>query len=147
LFGITLDEALSSMPAVELESLLANLPPTAQTVRHEMGADLHDWSHGLAYLNINTARLVDLLEAWLNHEYASWTADPDEVEKERRRRKHRGQKPPPMPLIEPVAARPTQVHDLLAEVHRQQLEEYGQLPKVISQQLSSSEWDRELDLD
>lgn len=136
------------MPAVELANLLANLPPTAQTVRHEMGADLHDWAHGLAYLNINTARLVDLMQMWLDHEYSSWIADPDEVEAERRKRKRSGYKPPPVPLIEPVAARPTEVHEQLAGLYLQQLAEYGQdVPTSITQQVSSDEWDRELGLD
>jgi hypothetical protein len=40
---------------------------------------------------------------WLNAEYAQWTADPDEVK--------RGPKvkPPPVPLVPPVAHRPPSV--------------------------------------
>ena len=135
------------MPVAELESLLANLPPGAQTVRHEMGADLHDWSHGLAYLNVNVARLVDLLQMWLDHEYAGWVADPQQLEKERRRRERAGIKPPPVPVVEPVAARPTVVHEQLAAIYQQQMKEYGQLPESITRQVSSDEFDRLMELD
>lgn len=58
-----------------------------------------DWGH----LAANVAQLVDLMSFWLNNEYAQWTADPDEVKKGPKR------KPPPIPLVPPVAHRPPSV--------------------------------------
>lgn len=51
--------------------------------------------------------LVDRDDYWLNSEYASWTSDPDDVEAkaERDRRKKAGIKPPPLPVLPPVACR------------------------------------------
>jgi hypothetical protein len=69
--------------------------------------DMADWGH----LAENVARLVDLMTAWLNYEYQSWTSDPEEVEQERRRRKQMRVKPPPSPLIQPVASRPPSLHE------------------------------------
>lgn len=83
--------------------------------REELG-DLADWGH----LPENVARLVDLMTAWLQYEYASWTADPDEVAAARRRKR----KPPPFPLIPPVAARPKSLHERLAEQHTAVAAEY-----------------------
>jgi hypothetical protein len=135
------------MPLASLDRLLRQLPADSRTVRTEMGSDLHDWAHGLAYLNINMAHLVDLMQMWLDHEYAGWVADPDELEKERRRRKRAGIKPPPVPLIEPVAARPAEVHQQLAEVHQQQLVMFGQTQGPLIEQVTSEEFDRLLELD
>ncbi|MDI9900260.1 hypothetical protein QM716_10375 [Rhodococcus sp. IEGM 1409] len=55
----------------------------------------------------NLAMLVDRDDYWLNSEYASWIADPDdkEAQKERERRKREGIKPPPVPVLPPVAKR------------------------------------------
>jgi len=69
--------------------------------------DMADWGH----LPENVARLVDVMTAWLNYEYQSWTADPDEVEAERKRKKRLRIKPPPSPLIQPVASRPPSLHE------------------------------------
>ncbi|MCQ4148672.1 hypothetical protein [Rhodococcus qingshengii] len=55
----------------------------------------------------NLAMLVDRDDYWLNSEYASWTADPDdrEAKAERDRRKKAGIKPPSFPILPPVAQR------------------------------------------
>lgn len=42
---------------------------------------------------------------WLYNEYARWTADPDDPEVKRRKKT----KPPPLPLVPPVAHRPPSV--------------------------------------
>ena len=65
----------------------------------------------------NIARLVDREDYWLNSEYSSWIADPDddEARRERQRRKAAGIKPPPQPILFPVGLRPPQVYDELVE--------------------------------
>lgn len=65
----------------------------------------------------NIARLVDREDYWLNSEYRSWTTDPDdpEVRDERTRRKLLGIKPPPAPILWPVAVRPAELQDELME--------------------------------
>lgn len=94
-----------------------------------------DWG----YIPENLARLVDLMTAWLNYEYASWTADPDEVEEERKKRKRAKVKPPPRPLIQPVAARPPSLHEQLEEIYAEDAVKH-QLPEVdASPQMVDSE--------
>lgn len=56
----------------------------------------------------NIARLVDRDDYYLRSMYSQWTHDPDDKEaaRERAERKRRGVKPPPEPLVAPVAVRP-----------------------------------------
>ncbi len=61
----------------------------------------------------NVARLVDLMEYWLRAEYAKWTADEDEIRQARRNRR----KPPPFPLVPPVASRPPSLHQRLVDAY------------------------------
>ncbi|MEJ6013291.1 hypothetical protein WG936_05500 [Corynebacterium sp. H127] len=63
----------------------------------------------------NIAKLVDRLDYWLNSEYSSWNTDPDdpELKAEQARRKKLGIKPPPLPLLQPVAARPQALQDAM----------------------------------
>ena len=79
-----------------------------------------DWGH----LAENVAKLVDVMSAWLGYEYANWTADPDEVEEERRMRKRAKIKPPPAPLIRPVASRPESLQDVLVQDYVEQAMRY-----------------------
>ena len=97
-------------------SKIRRLPPGSQLERQELG-DLADWGH----LAENVARLVDLVSAWLNYEYASWTADPDEVKAARRGKR----KPPPSPIVPPVAARPRSLHEQLAARHEEIVAQYS----------------------
>lgn len=79
----------------------------------------------------NIARLVDREDYWLNSEYAQWTHDPDDPEAKRRaaERKLRGIKPPPTPILFPVAARPTALHIELALAANEQAEHHD-LPRT-----------------
>jgi hypothetical protein len=73
------------------------------------------------------------MTAWLNYEYASWTADPDEVATARKR----GRRPPPFPIIPPVAARPRSLHDLLSERHAAIAAEHNvdeSAPRMVSEE-------------
>lgn len=82
------------------------------------------------------ARLVDLVEYWLGAEYAKWTADEDEIKQARRNRR----KPPPTPLIAPVAQRPPSIQQRLNEVYEAKVSEFNvdSGPRMVS--------DEELDL-
>jgi hypothetical protein len=115
-------------------SLVRKLPPGSQLAREELG-DQADWG----YLAENVARLVDTMQAWLNYEYSNWTADPDEVEALRRKHKKAGVKPPPFPLIQPVAARPPSLRDRAVSDYIELASQY-QLPvEETGQQLISSD--------
>jgi len=102
---------------------IGHLPNESATAREQLG-DLADWSQDAA----NTADLLDLATYWLNSEYAKWTLDPDDkaAKRERERRKREGIKPPPIPIIEPVAARPPSVAAQYRARYEQLLARYGQ---------------------
>lgn len=69
-----------------------------------------EWS----YEAENLAMFLDRFDYFLRSEYASWITDPDDpaVKAERALRKKQGIKPPPQPLIPPVAWRPPSIADL-----------------------------------
>jgi hypothetical protein len=111
------------VPAITLAQLIRQLPPGSATGRAEMG-DMADWS----LIATNLADLVDLMSYWLRSEYTKWTTDPDdpEVKKMLERRKKAGQRPPPVPLVEPVAARPPSLAKLYQQQYAELLEYYGE---------------------
>lgn len=84
-----------------------------------------EWETQSARDSENLAMLVDRDDYWLNSEYASWTSDPDdpEAKRERARRKRDGIKPPPLPILPPVAMRPPELAAKRAEQYR------GAMPK------------------
>lgn len=65
---------------------------------------LDSWTH----TDENIARLVDRDDYYLRSMYSQWTTDPEdpEVKREIERRRRHGVKPPPEPLIPPIAERP-----------------------------------------
>lgn len=73
---------------------------------------LDDWSR----TDENIARLVDRDDYYLNASYNQWITDPNDPELKRRQadRKRAGIKPPPHPVLMPVAARPPELHLRLA---------------------------------
>lgn len=95
-----------------------------------------DWSR----LADNVARLVDIVDYWIRSEYAKWTADPDEIRAARRNRR----KPPPFPLIPPVAARPPSLHQQLTDRYDALSSEFNvdTGPRMVSDE----EFDRQLGL-
>lgn len=109
-------DALATWPAIDLVSRVRKLPPDSQLAREEAG-DLADWSK----MAENVARLVDVVEYWLGAEYAKWTADEDEIKQARTNRR----KPPPVPLIAPVAQRPPSVQQRLNETYDAMVSEFN----------------------
>ncbi|WP_280389315.1 hypothetical protein [Nocardia wallacei] len=78
----------------------------------------------------NLAMLVDRLDFLNTFGYVGDTTDPDdpEVKRERAERKRRGLKPPPVPLLPPVAQRDPELTAALVERYRSDSAAY-QLPK------------------
>lgn len=81
--------------------------------------DEYEWG----YTDENIACLIDREDYWLNAEYQSWITDPEdpEVKKAHEERKRSGVKPPPKPIIYPIAHRPQhaaarRAKELLAQV-------------------------------
>ncbi|MBF5002217.1 hypothetical protein IRT45_34435 [Nocardia sp. BSTN01] len=74
----------------------------------------------------NIARLVDRLDYLLNFDYVGGTTDPDdpEVKRDRERRKAAGIKPPPLPILAPIALRDPDVTAELAERARAEHQKY-----------------------
>ncbi|TVS29796.1 hypothetical protein [Corynebacterium sanguinis] len=83
------------------------------------------------YTDENLANLVDHLAYWLGTEYVGWVTDPDdpEVKKARAERKRSGEKPPPVPIIPPVARRPPE-QAKAAHALVEQLREHFKNPAV-----------------
>ncbi|MCK2199199.1 hypothetical protein [Corynebacterium callunae] len=88
-----------------------------------------EWSH----TDENLALLVDRLDYWLGTEYAGWVTDPTdpEVKKAREEQKRSGHKPPPVPLIPPVAQRPPKQAKAASE-QVQRLREFYESPPAES---------------
>lgn len=84
----------------------------------------------------NQAQLVDLLSYWLNAEYVNWTTDPEEA-KELAADRSEKPKPPPFPIIEPVAHRPPAIHEAALDRYRKLLEKYSAAPEP---KMPRNEW-------
>ncbi|RVW03008.1 hypothetical protein [Rhodococcus xishaensis] len=80
----------------------------------------------------NLAMLVDRDDYWLGSEYRQWTTDPDdpEVKAARARWKASGRKPPPHPLLAPVALRPPQTHAKLVEKYLADVAKHSTPPSL-----------------
>lgn len=74
----------------------------------------------------NIARLVDRDDYYLNAKYGQWTTDPDdpEVKAEQAKQKLNKQKPPPNPILTPVAMRPTEITNQIIETNIKIAEKY-----------------------
>ncbi|MBF6515517.1 hypothetical protein IU421_14690 [Nocardia cyriacigeorgica] len=77
----------------------------------------------------NLAMLVDRADFLNNFGYVSGTTDPDDpdVKRERAERLKHGIKPPPMPILAPVAQRPPEITAELIERYRKAQQPY-QIP-------------------
>ncbi|WP_233426066.1 hypothetical protein [Corynebacterium silvaticum] len=79
----------------------------------------------------NIAHLVDREDFWLNAEYSSWITDADdpEIQSAREHRKQSGMKPPPKPILWPIAERPQRAAAKLSVRVLGQYQEHEQAQK------------------
>lgn len=70
-----------------------------------------------AFDSENLAMLVDRDDFYLNSEYSQWVTDPNDpqVKAERARRLKYGIKPPPVPVLRPVAMRRAELTAVLSK--------------------------------
>lgn len=133
-----------TLPAVDFVALvhqLVAMPGSA--LRRQLLGDSAGWGPH----EENTARLLDLTEHEIQTAWTDRITDPEdpEVRREREQAKRSGQKPPPSPLILPLALRPQK----LAE---QRFSEYVEaaaklVPQRVKESVSSNEFDAALGLE
>jgi hypothetical protein len=141
-YQLDLRTAFRELPAIELVSLIRKLPRESALAREESGA----WSDWDAHKE-NTARLLEIEAYTLDLSWADRTIDPNDraVKLERLQAERAGIKPPPHPMIPPIAMRPH-------ELGEQRLQEYldgvaaYRAPQREALHVSSSEFDRLMDL-
>jgi hypothetical protein len=135
--GVQLRDALESFAAVDMPDIIRQLIATrGSAMRREILGDYAEWGAH----EENTARLLDVREYELELAWADRTFDPDdrETRRERLEAKRRGIKPPPHPLVPPVAHRPAQLAEAilsryLETVKQQQVEkERGPIRRTVS---------------
>ena len=95
----------------------------------------------------NTARLYEALSYWLELAWVDRTTDPEDpqVKRERAEAKRAGIKPPPHPLIPPVALRPSEIADQRFQAYLDEVGQYqtkSQEQQGGKRQVSSDEFDR-----
>lgn len=136
-----LRRALHELPAVDLVSLIRKLPADSALAREEAGV----WGDWDAHKE-NTARLLEIEAYKLELAWIDRTTDPDdrEVRRARLEAERAGIKPPPHPMIPPIAMRP-------AELREQRLQEYldsvaAHSPGSDAQLVGTDEFERRLDL-
>lgn len=129
------------MPAVDLLVLIRQLPRDSAVARLEAG-DLAYWDATAS----NLADLLDVIHAQLSYEYANWTTDPEDpaVKRARAERKRAGLRPPPHPLIPPIAARPTSVADRKLTEYREMTRQWNPEQEPTSSLVSLDEWESAL---
>lgn len=132
------------MPAVDFVSLVQQLVSTSGTaLRRKLLGDEAEWGAH----EENTARLLDLTEHQVQAQWTDRITDPDdaEVRRERLEAKRNGIKPPPTPLILPLALRPEKVAE-------RRFNEYVEaaaklIPKREKKSVTTSEFDAALGLE
>lgn len=96
-----------------------------------LSEDAAPWTH----TDENLAMLIDRLDYWLLSEYGQWTYDPDDPENKlaRAERKKSGMKPPPVPILTPVAQRPPRQAAAARELAERMREQYRTPPEAQTQ--------------
>jgi hypothetical protein len=121
-------------------------------LRHIRDSALYDLlSDGLSHWGPheeNTALLLEAQHYALELIWADRTTDPDDpkLKRERVQAKRAGIKPPPHPLIPPVAHRPDTLALQRLQEYLDALEKYRAGPEPEVKYLTSSDFDRELGL-
>ncbi|GAA2774108.1 hypothetical protein GCM10010470_02440 [Saccharopolyspora taberi] len=118
-----------------------------QTIRTPGSALNRVAAGGWGWHEENTARLYEALNYWLELAWIDRTTDPDdpEVKRERAEAKRAGIKPPPHPLIPPVALRPSEIADERFQAYLDEVGQYQtkrQEQQGGKRQVTSDEFDR-----
>jgi hypothetical protein len=126
-YGLDLRESLRTLPAVDLVALVNDL-------------DGHWGPH-----EENTALLLEAQHYALELAWADRTVDPNdrEVIRARREAERAGIKPPPHPLIPPIANRPPEVAELRLQQYVEQVAAH-QTPAAEKTMVSLDEFDATL---
>jgi hypothetical protein len=125
------------MPAVDLVALIRQLPGDSRLA--------HSETDGWGPVEENHARLVDLAYHQAELEHLARTVDPDdpEIRRQRAEAKRRGVKPPPHPIVAPVAARPVRIAERMWAEYHAELEQYSLgSPEQQSTLISLDEFER-----
>lgn len=130
--------ALHELPVSDLMALIRKLPGDSALAREEAGP----WGNWDAHKE-NTARLLEIEAYKLELAWIDRTTDPNdrEVKRERLEAERAGIKPPPHPMIPPIAMRP-------AEISEERLQEYldavssFNAPNRETRMVDSEEFDR-----
>lgn len=117
-YHLDLREALCELPAVDLVALISKLPEDSALAREEAGP----WGSWDAHKE-NTARLLEIESYKLQLAWADRIADPDDQDAKRARAqaKRAGIKPPPHPMVPPVAMRPHELSELRIQEYMDQV--------------------------
>ncbi|MEV6897446.1 hypothetical protein [Amycolatopsis sp. NPDC051372] len=107
------------MPAVDLVTLIRQLPAESRLAQQE--------TDGWGPDQENQARLVDLAYYQVERAYIAANTDPEdpELRYQRAEAKRRGIKPPPAPIIAPVALRPARVAERMWAEYHAEVEKYS----------------------
>jgi hypothetical protein len=133
------------MPAVDLVAHVHRLTRIRDAALYDLLSDgLSHWGPH----EENTALLLEAQAYALDLIWADRTTDPDDpaVKRERTQAKRAGIKPPPHPLIPPVAHRPDTLAERRVREYIEAVERYRSRPEPEVKYLSSNEFDRELGL-
>jgi len=133
------------MPAVDLVAYVHRLTRIRDAALYDLLSDgLSHWGPH----EENTALLLEAQAYALDLIWADRTTDPDDpaVKRERAQAKKAGIKPPPHPLIPPVAHRPDTLAEQRVREYIEAVERYRAGPPPEVKYLSSNEFDRELGL-
>lgn len=133
------------MAAVDLVAYVHRLTQIRDAALYDLLSD------GLAHWGPheeNTALLLEAQAYALELTWADRTTDPDDpaVKRERAQAKKAGIKPPPHPLIPPVAHRPDSLAKKRLDEYIEAVEKYRAGPEPEVQYLSSDDFDRMLGL-
>jgi len=133
------------MPAVDLVAYVHRLTRIRDAALYDLLSDgLSHWGPH----EENTALLLEAQTYALDLIWADRTTDPDDpdVKRERAQAKKAGVKPPPHPLIPPVAHRPDSLAAQRLREYIEKVEKYRAGPPPEVKYLSSNDFDRELGL-
>lgn len=137
--------ALRTIPAVDLVAMVKQLAGKPGTCLYRVEMD------GWGPHEENTARLYEALNYWLELAWVDRTTDPEdpEVKRERAEAKRSGIKPPPHPMIPPVALRPPKIADERFQGYLDEVQQYQtrrEEQRSGKRMVTSDEFDSYLDL-